>query len=285
VGTAEGEEAAMRVRAAAILTVGAFLTVGGTAAAAPVAAQCGQGYDGVDVILQADLACAGFGIGINDGTLDLNGHTLSGNGTSIGVSLSGATVRNGTVTGFGTGIQLEGDATVTSVVVVRNSGYGVFNDGRASNSVLLSRIAHNGAGGIFAGGQADVGVYEGNQVIANGGNGITVEDSTAMVLNNYVSYNRGTGISLLEDESPIFGPGYVIGGNQADYNTGFGIAACIVDRSNPPHINNCASGMRDAGGNSAVGNGQTHQCLNIFCASTPPATTISPATPMDHEAR
>ena len=60
-------------------------------------------------MLHADVTCKGNGVivGANDVTIDLNGHTLAGNKTGIGISMTtfpGTQVRNGTIKGFATAI-------------------------------------------------------------------------------------------------------------------------------------------------------------------------------------
>lgn len=66
--------------------------------------------------LQNDLSCSGPGaalvIGADNITVNLNGHTLTGDGTGVGIDNSGGfahvTIKNGTIAGFGEGIRAEG---------------------------------------------------------------------------------------------------------------------------------------------------------------------------------
>lgn len=91
-------------------------------------AECGQTIT-QNVRLRKDLDCAGAGliIGANDVVVDLGGHTLSGNGTDSGVVASdriNATVRNGTIRAFASGVAYyRGQAsTVDNVNFEANTG-------------------------------------------------------------------------------------------------------------------------------------------------------------------
>ena len=106
--------------------------------AAPALADPGCGAVVVaNVTLTADLVCAGNAlvIGADSLTINLAGHTISGNGTGTAIndnSHPGLTVRNGTISGFATGISLFGltGATVTNMTI---------RDGRA----LFANIAND----------------------------------------------------------------------------------------------------------------------------------------------
>jgi hypothetical protein len=128
-------------------------------------------------VLTADVGSAAtpctttFGLaisGANGVTLDLNGHTVWGNGfqefdqsanigiyvTSLAGAADNATVKNGTVTGFNTGVYLESvfTATVRSMSLHDNIGpdetdiYGeglqVFEGG--SHTITANSVVHNG---------------------------------------------------------------------------------------------------------------------------------------------
>jgi nitrous oxidase accessory protein NosD len=75
-----------------------------------------------DLKLESDLACPGDAIivGADDITLNLNGHTISGTGAGIGITVRSrqrVTVRNGQVRGFVTGIMV---ASSIDVVISHN---------------------------------------------------------------------------------------------------------------------------------------------------------------------
>jgi hypothetical protein len=110
-----------RVAAACALATLAFTAGASPAQAATVT--CGQTIT-VNTTVDNDLTCPsgnGLVIGANGITLDLNGHTIAGSenigtGGGVGIVISGrtgATVRNGTVTGFkGVGVSLSGSSGV-----------------------------------------------------------------------------------------------------------------------------------------------------------------------------
>jgi parallel beta-helix repeat protein len=72
-----------------------------------------------DLTLDADLACAGDGlaVGASGIKIDLNGHTISGTGTGVGVLVSArtdVTIMNGSISGFAVGVRT---LTATDVVI------------------------------------------------------------------------------------------------------------------------------------------------------------------------
>lgn len=92
------------------LAASGVLVVPAAEAAAPAAPTCGSTVT-ADTTLTADLTCAGNGLTLAPGVrLDLGGHTLAGNGTSTGLSVSDAgaddetAVTHGEVTNFATGL-------------------------------------------------------------------------------------------------------------------------------------------------------------------------------------
>jgi parallel beta-helix repeat protein len=71
-----------------------------------------------DLTLDRDLTCPGAGLvaGASDITIDLNGHTIAGPGTSVGIriaNLARVTVHGGTVRNFETGIMVANSSNVT----------------------------------------------------------------------------------------------------------------------------------------------------------------------------
>ena len=57
---------------------------------------------------------------------------------------------------------------------------------------------------------------------------------------------------LSGDGIRVLSPSTVIGGNTTNSNYGHGI--------------NAVAGVRDHGGNTAIGNGNPVQCVNVFCS-------------------
>lgn len=168
----------MRLRR--IISTAAALSIGlvGLVLASPAQAvvlNCGDvlSTPNQTVVLTADVGpcTTTFGIAIiaDNVTLDLNGHTVRGDGpqpgditatwgiyvTSVtGSTANGVTVKNGTVTAFNTGIyhEIVNQGTVDAVQLLDNIGpdsSGIFGEGYqsfqgGSHTVKNSRVDHNG---------------------------------------------------------------------------------------------------------------------------------------------
>lgn len=154
----------MNVRRLSLLSAVSLLAAVGVAQPARAAANlaCGQVVQ-ASVTLSSDIGpCAGDGLIVNkDGiTLDLGGHTIRGNSDpasdQVGVrlaSVSGVTVRAGTVTAFDAGIALDNStsSTVTQIRAIDNKGTGGSNhgdgivlDGSSNNQILSNEVVGNG---------------------------------------------------------------------------------------------------------------------------------------------
>jgi hypothetical protein len=168
-------------------------------------------------VLRQNLSASGTCIRIaaDHVTLDLAGFTLSGDGTGDGidendVDRSNIAVLNGTVTGFGAGIDLDfvTGAVVTMVRAFANTGNGIaVSRGIVKDSVAIG----NGGVGIFSGLDSTI---TGNKVFDNGGTGINTGNGN-VIANNSVRQNGGSGISN--------GAGSIVRGNAVRNNAGFGI--------------------------------------------------------------
>jgi hypothetical protein len=213
-------------------------------------------------------------------TLDLGGHRITGTGEGVGILvMGGATVRNGAVTGFASGLVLEG-ATIQSLRIT-NNGIGVVSDDFPSGMFSVrdseitrnvlgmdmlggwgdltgNRVAFNDGDGIDNGGMAEPVLYAGNDVSHNGGRGIYAQDTTTQFVGNTASFNASDGIAVSDVYGSFFP--YWFAGNVADNNGGFGIAFAGVPTSTSP------PGTVDGGGNAAKHNAIPAQCLNILCA-------------------
>ncbi|MBA3748276.1 MAG: right-handed parallel beta-helix repeat-containing protein, partial [Solirubrobacterales bacterium] len=136
-------------------------------AAAPL--RCGDAIT-QNTTLTADLGqCTGNGLVVkaNGITLNLNRYTITGNNRSaetVGVLLdnvTGVTVRNGTVTGFDAGINIDGGSgnTITAITARDNIndniksakaanectyGDGITATGSDGNTISANRVIHNG---------------------------------------------------------------------------------------------------------------------------------------------
>ncbi|MER7133934.1 right-handed parallel beta-helix repeat-containing protein [Streptosporangium saharense] len=116
----------MKTAAAFALSLTAALAIPLPASASDEEVRCGAVLTS-DVTLTEDLSCAGDGltIGADNVTVDLAGHTVTGDGTGRGVVVGdrdGVTVHDGTVTGFRRGAELVGGgATFSRVRFVGNA--------------------------------------------------------------------------------------------------------------------------------------------------------------------
>jgi hypothetical protein len=183
-------------------------------------------------VVNRNLAAAGdcLVVAVDSVTIDLDGFTISGNGTGAAIVESPAlatrrnvTVRNGAVTGFADGVAFpHGESlTVERINVSGNSGTGISAGNYAS--VRANHASFNGAG-IRAGLGANV---NGNTVARNAGNGISVVEGAA-ILNNVVRNNTGFGI-LVDCPGLVFAntTSNNVGGNYHDISGG-----CVVNEHN-----------------------------------------------------
>jgi hypothetical protein len=151
-------------------------------------------------------------------TIDLAGFTISGPGDPLGLATaiategetSGITVRNGSISGFGTGV-----AAGSSIV----EGLRVFNGTRF---------------GIVAGGIVKGNIVDG--IFQHGGAGIS---ATGIVTGNYVTNSRDVGIEI--------GQGSTVIGNTATHNgpnPGFGIVVdCPSNLTDNTAVNNAGTNL------------------------------------------
>jgi parallel beta-helix repeat protein len=288
-----------------LLVIGSTGLTAVTAHAAHV--NCGQVIT-QNTVLDADVGpCPGEGLvlGASDITLDLGGHTVFGApSTGVGIRIEGTgapvgpnqriRVRNGTVTGFGTGvlvrqsadnilerlvvrdnschgIQLHGTAAagpapalrtvVRENVVRRNSCSGINLFQRAQNSLIERNVVtQNARAGVFL---EALGFFNSpllntvrqNSVSGNGGDGVTDTGLRTMIVGNTIRANGGNGVRL-----PVALPAEegLVEGNQVLGNALNGV---IIDggRRGNTVTANIARGNGSAGGfDLADGN---FQCL------------------------
>jgi Periplasmic copper-binding protein (NosD) len=260
--------------------------------AAADAVACGQVIS-ADTTLTADLTCAGDALVLQGGaTLDLGGHAVrgSGSGTGIFVARVGGvdlanTVRNGTVTGFGTGVYV--DVALTSIqglAVSQNAQRGIYVDplhvthnvtiagntitgnrygiqfgGGAgyTSQVVDNHVVANTADGILALYGTDNTVFQRNDVSDNGGSGMSISDSFVSIVDNTLDRNHADGLRAENTSLPADVSRWRIGGNSANGNGGHG-------------LNAVTAGLTDLGGNQAARNAVEPQCVNLACK---PAST------------
>jgi hypothetical protein len=145
-------------------------------------------------------------------TIDLSGFAISGNGTGAGVvehlavGRRGITIRNGTITGFASAIQL-GNSTAVTVERIHATA--------------------NTFAGVIAGDTSDV---SNCKIIGNGsGNAINL-GQRALVSGNIVNDNQGTGIFVGLGSNVI---GNAVGRNQTGISTAEGaLVVNNVSRNN-----------------------------------------------------
>ncbi len=258
------------LRASSALSL-AFVGLAWSTAASQAQAQvmgqvsCG-GVITTNTTLTADVGpcstTAGIVIGADNVTLNLNGHKVSGIGAGqgttqgiVGSGVSGATVENGTVTGFDTGVYFEfgSGETITKMNAHDNigslDGNGIFGEGiqlfQVTNSTISNnQVIHNGT---FAG----IDVFDasgititGNVVTDNnilesmsthgGGNGIMQDIGIWVVFlslpttSNVVSTNSVTGSGLDGIQISRFANGNTVTRNSALRN-GFGQVQGVRD--------------------------------------------------------
>jgi hypothetical protein len=187
-----------RAIVAVLIVSGCALGSASSANAAPVA--CGDTIT-TSVTLTADLVCQGNGLmvlGFNI-TINLNGHTINGPGAAtitVGIIVSGqALIQNGTIRGFGLGLQDEpaSSADGINLRVTRNGG-GIDQGIEGHLTLRRSYVNENAGGGIggviCAGG---INVFD-SQIVGNGGDGITAHECAITAARNVISGNRGYGI-------------------------------------------------------------------------------------------
>lgn len=108
-----------------------------------VTVTCGAQISG-DARLDNDLTCTGNALVVSgdDITIDLNGHTLSGNGSGNGITVSashGVTIFGGSVKGFQSGIFVGGSTDV----VIRDNEFSATNQAVLFQATTGSVVKHN----------------------------------------------------------------------------------------------------------------------------------------------
>lgn len=168
-----------------------------------------------DLTLEEDIVCEGDGITIgasgtgkgskaNFVTLDLNGFSITGDGTGTGVSvgafkmfeITGPDGEDNVITGFGTGISLDEDAqkgVISNLTVEDNDGDGIQLNG-AKHSLSENVITGNGDDGI----SQDTG--KGSKLLnnvtgENDGDGFDSESTSVQLGGTTADNNGGDGIN------------------------------------------------------------------------------------------
>jgi hypothetical protein len=172
-------------------------------------------------VVTNDLTSTGTCITINTPivgvSIDLRGHSITGNGTGYGIfcfspggfPCSHVIVANGTVRGFGTGIYLWGTANTVAQMTVQGStgvNYGTPGNGTgvwlgsspSTDSYFLNMVTNTlSTGNAAIGILVDSGsIVTGSKAYNNGGDGIQMPGGSAAVIDSEASNNRGSGIAV-----------------------------------------------------------------------------------------
>jgi parallel beta-helix repeat protein len=229
-----------------------------------------------NITLTSDLACVasnGLNVGADGIVIDLNGHTISGDGTHNGIYNSGHTnvvIKNGTISHFLIGVELLAGANSNTVQNVRtkdNDSAGIFVNVSSSDQLTGNSAFLNTSAGIIV--QLGSGnQLTGNWVEANGADGIEVVNSSGFVVSrNTALNNHASGIE------PDAGASGLLSRNVANGNgnDGISVADSVVTLTrNRASFNglrgiNAAPGNTDGGKNVVQDNTSATQCANVVC--------------------
>jgi parallel beta-helix repeat protein len=196
-----------------------------------------------------DLAVTGAGnanaiqvLGDSAGT-EISGNQASAVGIALNVNASGLRVLGNTVSGIG----LTSGDKLGPLVVLGNDNL------IQSNNARLTHIDGVGSGV----GEGSLLVYgDDNRILGNTANdsvlyGIVVDSGAANTLVKGNTANSNGHEFLSGDGIRVRSASSSIGDNTANSNAGYGI--------------NAALGVTDLGGNTASGNGNSPQCVNVSC--------------------
>jgi parallel beta-helix repeat protein len=216
-----------------------------------------------DTTLDSDLLdCPSNGIviGADDVTLDLNGHTVSGDGQpvercpegqrcDVGVlndGHDGVTVQDGSVRQFDSGVLVDGarENRVLNNELRRNRGPGILIRDSAGILIKDNLVTRSAAGVLLSRGNRNV--VSRNVVRRSGKDGFAVRrnDHHSVLKGNLATRSRDDGFDVRSRSTKLVG-------NRAVGNDDLGIGA--------------VAGVKDGGGNRASRNGDPRQCLKVRC--------------------
>ncbi len=165
--------------------------------------------------LSAPAGTDAIDVSASNVTIDLNGFSITGNG-SVGINAvrDDITVENGTVTGFGTGVDV-GEFGIVRNVHADANGDGIIV---GLNSLVKGCTANNGTDATGSGISASgVSVISGNTASGNANDGIDCAANACVISGNTANSNSSTGIDCK-------GSGCLISGNTV-HNNKSGIAS------------------------------------------------------------
>ena len=164
-----------------------------------------------------------------------------------------------------------GNRLVRNKLVTQYAASGIYLLFPRFNEIVRNTVADNRESGMVLSGRApsnEENLIESNSVVRNGGAGISTDGYQNRIQHNSTHRNLGDGIvvwNLLEN---------LVQDNSANRNGDDGIdmaeeAPSVVARNSANRNHDLGitviEGVVDGGGNSAWGNGNPLQCLNIVC--------------------
>jgi parallel beta-helix repeat protein len=176
---------------------------------------CGAQIAG-DAKLDNDLACTGNGFTVSgdDITIDLNGHSLSGNGTGNGITVNAShrvRIFGGSITRFQSGIFVGGSTDVE----IRDNEFSATNQAVLFQATVGSVIKHNtvanNLGRAFmlrpnlTGGQSTDNVVVGNLVIGTPTGIYLIRQPGNTILENTIIGATIAGVDLAEGSGQVSG--------------------------------------------------------------------------------
>ena len=173
-----------------------------------------------DLKLHHDLTCAGGGliVGADDLTIDLNGHTIAGSGSEVGIAVTGRTdvsIEGGTVSHFAVAVRVN---TSTDVVIKHNefaeNAEGVdLQAGSIGNTIKDNAFRNNSTRGIMLRGNV-----RDNDIKNNTFTGNRVGILVFAGVDNTLKHNIVSGSTLAGIRFNVFATGNVLKGNLVNSN-------------------------------------------------------------------
>jgi parallel beta-helix repeat protein len=240
-------------------------------------AACGDTVIGT-LTLEADLDCTGSGliVGADGVTIDLNGFTIEGdNGEGdVGIDNGGGfddlKIEDGTVSGFGEGVSIGGDAEntkITGVTAFGCSGDGFdLNDSR--DGTIKDCVANGNTNNGFSVGTGATGnKIEKTVALSNGGIGFEIK-GTGNTLKKVDAVLNTQGIALL-------GTGNTVSGCTAHNNANTGVFAMAdgnrISKCEATGNNNRGIDVRSADGvtvEKSAANGNAQEGILVSAGSS-----------------
>ena len=205
--------------------------------AAPASAshvQCGDVIT-QDTTLDNDLACGDRGLGIegDNVTLDLGGHTIGGPGGGVGMSVFRDHIQivNGTIAGFGRGVEVDGPrGTTLRHVALERNGTGLHCQYAPECHIEDSLLRHNSVGvrAASADGGDPAPMVVRRNAISDNDTGVFITGEAGLITDNRIERNAFFGV-MNDYGHPVRIARNVVTTNGSDgVNIFFGADATIV---------------------------------------------------------